>query len=791
MPKIPLKWLAESVDLVPGSTPEDVAAAFARVGLEEEGIEGGGVTGPLVVGRVLSLVKEPQSNGKTINYCRVDVGELNDPAGPGHAPDDGAEYPSSRGIVCGAHNFVEGDWVVVVLPGRDAARAVPHQRAQDVRPLVRRHDLLPARARLGRGSRGHHRAHRHSDSSAEDLIPGQDAITLLGLDESTIEINVTPDRGYSFSIRGVAREYSHATDQEFRDPAGIAVTGTPGAGFAVSIEDQAPIRDTVGCDRFAPRILRGFDPAAPSPTHMKRRLEQAGMRSISLAVDVTNYVMLELGHPLHAYDLAKVTAPLVVRRASGGEKLTTLDGAERNLDLEDILVSTARAATARAPWAWAASWAGSTPRSARPPRTSCSRRRTGIRSRSRARRGGTSWARRRRGATSAAWTRRSRPSRSSARCGSCRSTAAARSRTSTRTSTTPSRPSPIAIDVEFPGAIVGVLYEPDEVVASLEKVGCAVDAKGDNPARHPAHVAAGPRRRRSTSSRRWRGCTATRTCRRCCRSRLLGAGYTHAQQVRRSVARTLAESGLTEVLTYPFMSPARLDDMLIPEGDIRRDVVRLANPLSAEQPVMRTAILETLVDAVKVNLSRGAQDVAIYEIGRAYLRRFVGAVPRFEGATITPEVVEAVNAAIPGQVRRVAGVMTGHRVLPSWNHAGEAFDWSDALAAANLVARVAGVELVVSRDVPEGHSTMPYHPGRAAVLRCLPASTWAWRGSCTPRCWRPWVCRRGRWRSSCCWIRWWTRPRARSLPPLLFLGARWRRRTSRSWFLRPWLPPSW
>src|SRR6478752_6877575 len=117
MPKVPLKWLAESVDLLPGSTPEDVATALASVGLEEEGIEGGGVTGPLVVGRVLSLVKEAQSNGKTINYCRVDVGSFNDPAGPGKGPDASAEFVESRGIVCGAHNFVEGDYVVVVLPG--------------------------------------------------------------------------------------------------------------------------------------------------------------------------------------------------------------------------------------------------------------------------------------------------------------------------------------------------------------------------------------------------------------------------------------------------------------------------------------------------------------------------------------------------------------------------------------------------------------------------------------------------------------------------------------------------
>ncbi len=121
MPRVPLAWLAESVDLVPGTSAEEVAAALVKVGLEEEGIDGGDITGPLVVGRVLSVVPEPQKNGKTINYCRVDVGEHNDPVGPdgtveGKGPDAGTQYPPSRGIVCGAHNFGVGDYVVVVLP---------------------------------------------------------------------------------------------------------------------------------------------------------------------------------------------------------------------------------------------------------------------------------------------------------------------------------------------------------------------------------------------------------------------------------------------------------------------------------------------------------------------------------------------------------------------------------------------------------------------------------------------------------------------------------------------------
>ena len=714
MPKIPLTWLAESVDLLPVSTPEDVAAALARVGLEEEGIEGGGVRGPLVVGRVLSLVKEPQSNGKTINYCRVDVGEFNDPAGPGHSPDDKAEYPSSRGIVCGAHNFVEGDFVVVVLPGATLPGPFPISGrktyghwsdgmicSQRELGLGEDHDGIIVLTRMG--------------FKPEDLITGQDAIKLLGLDEATIEINVTPDRGYSFSIRGVAREYSHATDQEFRDPAGIELSGTPGAGFAVSIEDQAPIRDTIGCDRFALRILRGFNPAAPSPTYMKRRLEQSGMRSVSLAVDVTNYVMLELGHPLHAYDLAKVTAPLVVRRASGGETLTTLDDVTRTLNKEDILVTDSQGGHGARAIGLGGVMGGLD--------TEVSETTTDIlleaahwdpitiaRTARRHKLGSEASRRYERGVdTALAPVAIERALRLMQEYGGGEIEDVYTDLDNTVA------PEPIGIDIDFPGAIVGVLYEPDAVVASLEKVGCAVEQRGATllvtpPTWRPDLTQAINLVEEVARLHGYENLPSVLPV------APPGRGLTHSQRVRRSVARALADSGLTEVLTYPFISPTRLDDMLIPEGDLRRDFVRLANPLSAEQPVMRTAILQTLVDALKVNLSRGAQDVAIYEIGRAYLRRFVGAVPRFEGATITPEVVEAVNAAIPGQVRRVAGVMTGHRVLPSWNHAGEAFDWSDALAAANLVARVAGVELVVSREVPEGHSTMPYHPGRAAVL---------------------------------------------------------------------------
>ncbi len=244
MPYVPLTWLAEVTDIVPGSTPEDVAAALVKVGLEEEGVNGSGVTGPLVVGRVLSAEKETHKNGKTVNYCRVDVGELND--------DATEEFPASRGIVCGAHNFEAGDLVVVVLPGAvlpgdfaiTARKTYGHVSdgmicSQKELGLGDDHDGIIVLTRMG--------------FAADALTPGQDALALLGLGEQTLEITITPDRGYCFSMRGVGREYSHSTGAAYRDPAAIALSGSPSGGFSVELDDQAPIRGNNGCDRFAVR----------------------------------------------------------------------------------------------------------------------------------------------------------------------------------------------------------------------------------------------------------------------------------------------------------------------------------------------------------------------------------------------------------------------------------------------------------------------------------------------------------------------------------------------------------
>ena len=133
-------------------------------------------------------------------------------------------------------------------------------------------------------------------------------MSLLHLNKPLLEINITPDRGYAFSYRGVAREYHHSTGAAYTDPvvelnnkASQVSVENVSTDIEVSIEDTNPIHGVVGCDRYYARVVRNFNPQSASPNWMRRRLTRAGMRGISLAVDVTNYVMLDLGQPCLLY----------------------------------------------------------------------------------------------------------------------------------------------------------------------------------------------------------------------------------------------------------------------------------------------------------------------------------------------------------------------------------------------------------------------------------------------------------------------------------------------------------
>ncbi len=313
--RVPLSWLREYAAISSHVTGREIADQLIDAGFEVESLEtyGGDVVGPLVVGRVAE-VELLEGFKKPIRHCQVDVGVANG---------------GIRSIVCGATNFVAGDLVVVALPGA----VLPGGFAIASRETYGRlsDGMICSERELGLGE-------DHSGIlvlPAGTAEPGTAAAGVLSLGDEILDISVLADRGYALSIRGVAREAATAFGVSFTDPA-FAEVDLPSTD---GVPTHAVIDDASAASTLVLRTVAGFDPRAASPEWMRRRLSMAGMRPVSLAVDVTNYVMLELGQPLHAFDRAQLTGAVHVRRATAGEKLETLDHVERTLDVEDVLIA--------------------------------------------------------------------------------------------------------------------------------------------------------------------------------------------------------------------------------------------------------------------------------------------------------------------------------------------------------------------------------------------------------------------------------------------------------------------
>lgn len=709
MPRIPLTWLAEHVELPAGLSAEQLAADLVRVGLEEEAVHPAAVSGPLVVGRVVERVPEPQKNGKTINWCQVDVGEHNGTA------EDGTRTP--RGIVCGAHNFDVGDHVVVALPGT----VLPGPFAIASRKTYGHvsDGMICSSRELGLGD--DHDGIIVLSQIGIEAAPGTDARALLGLGEEVLEINVTPDRGYCFAMRGVAREYAHATGAVFTDrglprpdaDAGLATTG----GFGVELRDEAPVHGVPGADRFVARVVRGVAASAPSPSWMQQRLTQAGMRPISLAVDVTNYVMLDLGQPLHAYDLATLDGPIVVRRARAGERLTTLDGVDRALDPEDLLITDGPDAGRVLGLAGVMGGA----------ETEVSATTTDLLIEA-AHFDPVSIARtaRRHKLPSEASKRFERgvdpqlPRVAAARVVELLVEHGGGTADPVLTDVDLTTPPPVlTLPVSLPARLIGLDLDAAAVSRYLREIGCTVGEV----------VGAGADAVLTVTVPTWRPDLAQPVDLVEEVARLhgydaipsvvprspVGLGLTVAQRRRRRVAQVLADAGWVETLSYPFVGPAQLDALALPADDERRTMLRLANPLSEERPSMRASLLVTLLDTARRNVARGTTDLAVYEVGAVTLPH-AGSAP----APVPPvaqrpsdDVLDAVRAAVPAQPRHIAGVLTGLREPAGWWGPGRPADHTDAIDAVRLLAETLGVELVVEADTER----MPWHPGRCARFR--------------------------------------------------------------------------
>jgi phenylalanyl-tRNA synthetase beta chain len=680
--RVPISWLQDCVGLPDTADARDVADALVRAGLEVEAIHaaGGDVSGPLLVGRILSFEEQTHRNGKTVRWCSVDVGE---------------EEP--RGIVCGARNFLAGDLVVVALPGATLAGGFPITARKTYGHVSDGMICSPRELGLGDDHTG------IIVLEPDEGKPGEDAHSLLRLRDDVLDIAVTPDRGYCLSIRGVAREAAIAYGVRFRDPADIE-RPEPDGGWPVQLLDP------VGCDRFVALTVTGFDPLTRSPRWLQRRVQLGGMRPISLAVDVTNYVMLELGQPIHAYDRATLSGPIVVRRARPGERLRTLDDTIRDLDPDDLLIT-----DNSGPIGLAGVMGGAT--------TEISVATTDL----------VIEAAHFDPATIARAARRHKlPSEASRRFerGVDRElppVAAMRVAKllvelgggvvgpATHEWTGPVTPI-VRMAWELPTRVAGRMLGRAVVTERLEQVGCTV--RQSDQRQDVAEVTVPSWRPDLTDPNdlaeeviRLEGYDTIPSVLPVAPA---GRGLTESQRLRRRVGRELAGAGYAEVLSYPFMSSATLDAMGIPKDDVRRVAVPLANPLSDEEPLLRTTLLPGLLGVARRNVGRGQTDLALFECGLVFRPDPLQqpAAPRLPvDRRPTDEELDRLEAAVPRQPWHIAVALTGNWEPKGWWGPARPVVWADAVEAAQVVARATRVQLTVATN---DHA--PWHPGRCAAL---------------------------------------------------------------------------
>ncbi|MFD5727001.1 MULTISPECIES: phenylalanine--tRNA ligase subunit beta [unclassified Streptomyces] len=685
--RVPLSWLREYVDLPATETGRDVQAKLVAVGLEVETVEqtGAGLTGPLVVGQVLTI-EELEGFKKPIRFCTVDVGTANGTGAP-------------QEIVCGARNFAVGDKVVVVLPGA----VLPGDFAIAARKTYGKtsHGMICSTDELGMGDDGTH---------GIIVLPpeyevGTDAIELLELRDEVLDIAVTPDRGYCLSLRGVARETAIAYGLPLRDPALLDVPAPNAYGYPVKVSDP------IGCSRFTARTVTGLQPEARTPIWMQRRLQKAGMRPISLAVDVTNYVMLELGQPLHAYDRSRIDGPIGVRRAEQGEKLTTLDGAVRVLDSGDLVITDNRgpiglagvmggADTEIADAAEGAHTAEVVIEAAHFDAISIAR------------------TARRHKLPSEASKRFERGVDPQAAAAAAQRTvdllvllAGGTAEAGVTEVTAPSAPRTITMPADHPDKVAGVAYGRETVVRRLQEVGCDVYGQDEllvtTPSWRPDLTEPNDLAEEVIRLEGYENLPSTLP------TPPSGRGLTDRQRLHRRVGRALAGAGYVEALNYPFIGEAVLDQLGLEADDARRRTVQLVNPLSDEEPSLRTTLLPGLLGALRRNDGRGSHDLALFETGLVFLPTGEETKPVRLPVDRRPSDADiaALNVALPRQPRRAAVVLAGAREQAGWWGKGRPADWADSVEAARTIAREAGVEVIVRAD---RHA--PWHPGRCAAL---------------------------------------------------------------------------
>jgi len=673
--KISFNWLRELVDLKPGVTAEAVAERLTLAGLEVESIDrrGRDVRG-VKVAEVCGA--RPHPGAEKLRIVRVRLS-------PGATEEE---------VVCGAPN--------VPPPGGRVAWAPPGASLPGGHTLERREirgfsspGMLCSEAELG------------MSDSAEGIVIlptstplGADLSSALGLLDEVLEVNVTPNRPDALSHAGIARELCALFGGRWRLPAPDEVPGAPfPPGHAVDVE----IRDAVACPRYAARLVTGLT-VGPSPLPIRIRLAACGVRAISNIVDATNYVMLETGHPLHAFDLARLEDGVVVRRANRAERMTTLDGVERTLQEGDIVIADRRGAVALACVMGGATSEvsdGTTavlleaatfdPRSIR--RTA---KRLGMHSEAshRFERGVDANGILHAGLRAAAMI---------ARLGGGALAGEVIDRYPS-----PQHPRRVTLSSAGLGRTAGLdipLALAAEKLASID-VACAVAPDGGSL------IATVPTFRPDLTIEpdlieevmRLHG--YDRVPARLPPGRRAPAASPEALSDRARDA--LAAQGLHEIVTWGFVPRG----WLAPLGGGRKDHplvdgVTVKNPISADYEVMRTSLFPGLVEAAKRNLARGVPDAALFEVGPVVQRAAQ------ENKDANKDAHKDAPKEPFREPARAAALLVGRRA--GWLKPGEPLDFFDAKRILDELLRSLGVEGAVYRP---GVESAVLHPGISATV---------------------------------------------------------------------------
>ena len=673
--------------------PEELDSGYVRVGFETEGYENlPETTGPLVIGKVEEIEELTQFK-KPIRYCQVNVGDAN---GTGEL----------QGIICGARNFSLGDHVVVALPGAELPGGFKIAARETYDHIS--NGMLCSAAELGFAEK--------SDgiiTFGEEYgqYIGQDARKLIALADTVFDVNITPDRGYALSARGLTREIASAFDLEFADVAqdpsvaGIDVSGVPAPeGALINID----LREETKAQRFGLRKVSGIDPNARTPFWMERELMLSGQRAVNPATDVTNYVMLLLGAPMHAFDANLVKGDLVVRNAEEGEKFETLDHVQRTLSAGDVLICDDNGIQSMAGVMGGTS-------------TEIMDETTDVYF------------------ESAIWdpiavartSRRHKLSSEASRrfergvdpaivevaldvaCALLVEIAGGTIESGRTLVGDVAKPQQITMRASKPSEYAGVEYSRETIVQRLREVGCTVEEQGENLLVTPATWRTDITMDVDLIEEvlRLEGLEDIPTI---LPTPVGGRGLTPAQKRRRAIGHGLAYAGYAEVLPSPFIANDTFDVWGLDADDDRRRTVSVQNPLESDKAILSTTLLPNMLEAIGRNVARGRADLALFGLQQVSFKRADSSpMPSVEQRP-ADDVVKELRESLPEQPLHVATVATGNIEHEGPWGEGRAFTYADAIESARQVARAAGVEIEL-----EAAEQLPWHPGRCAAVKAV------------------------------------------------------------------------